>query len=50
MKLKNIIYLLLAGFSIPVLSQITPAKVTDSNTALHAVQTKVNEQGQVEGT
>jgi hypothetical protein len=38
MKLKNIIYLLLAGFSIPVLSQITPAKVTDSNTALHAMR------------
>lgn len=35
--MKNIIIILLlsAGLSYPLLSQVTPAKVTDSNTALH---------------
>ncbi|MDO9341632.1 MAG: glycoside hydrolase family 88 protein [Bacteroidales bacterium] len=35
MKTKIIILLLLAGLSYPLFSQTTPAKVTDSNTALH---------------
>ena len=35
MKTKIIILVLSAGLSFPLLSQITPAKVTDSNTALH---------------
>jgi unsaturated rhamnogalacturonyl hydrolase len=38
MKLNTIILFLLAGLSIPALSQTTPVKVTDSNTALHAIQ------------
>ena len=35
MKTKLLILLLLAGLSVPALSQTTPPKVTDSNTALH---------------
>ncbi|MCJ7447616.1 MAG: glycoside hydrolase family 88 protein [Bacteroidales bacterium] len=38
MKTKILILMLLAGVSIPVLSQTTQMKVTDSNTALHAMQ------------
>jgi len=38
MKLKPIILLLLAGLTLPVSSQNTPSKVTDSNTALHLLQ------------
>jgi unsaturated rhamnogalacturonyl hydrolase len=38
MKTKIIFLLFVVGLSIPVLSQITPAKVTDSNTALHLLQ------------
>ncbi len=37
MKTKIIIFLLAAGISVPALTQITTAKVTDSNTALHAL-------------
>jgi unsaturated rhamnogalacturonyl hydrolase len=35
MKTKILILLLSAGLSAPLASQVTPAKVTDSNTALH---------------
>jgi len=35
MKAKIIVFLLSTGLSFPLLSQITPAKVTDSNTPLH---------------
>ncbi len=38
MKKRIIIILLSAGLSYPLLSQVTPAKVTDSNTALHLLQ------------
>ncbi len=38
MKTKVLLLLLTIGFTIPALSQITPAKVSDSNTALHALQ------------
>jgi rhamnogalacturonyl hydrolase YesR len=38
MKTKFIIFLFVAGLSFPALSQTTPAKVTDSNTALHLLQ------------
>jgi rhamnogalacturonyl hydrolase YesR len=38
MKLKDIILLLLAGLTVPALSQTTTLKVTDSNTPLHAMQ------------
>lgn len=38
MKQKIILLLLTAGISMPALTQTTPAKVTDSNTALHAIQ------------
>jgi unsaturated rhamnogalacturonyl hydrolase len=38
MKLKGIILLLVTGLSIPAVSQTTQMKVTDSNTALHAMQ------------
>jgi unsaturated rhamnogalacturonyl hydrolase len=39
-KMKNnfLILLLLTGLSIPLLSQVTPVRVTDSNTALHLLQ------------
>ena len=35
MKIRIIILFLSAGLSFPALSQVSPAKVTDSNTALH---------------
>lgn len=38
MKSKILFFLLLVGLSFRALSQITPAKVTDSNTALHLLQ------------
>jgi len=38
MKLKYILFLLLAGLTLPALSQTTTLKVTDTNTPLHAIQ------------
>jgi rhamnogalacturonyl hydrolase YesR len=38
MKLKTILLLLMTGITLPLLSQNSAIKVTDSNTALHALQ------------
>jgi unsaturated rhamnogalacturonyl hydrolase len=35
MKTKILLFLFVTGYSLQALSQVTPAKVTDSNTALH---------------
>jgi unsaturated rhamnogalacturonyl hydrolase len=38
MKSRLIVLVLFAGLTVPVISQTTPARVTDSNTALHLIQ------------